>query len=116
MGWIKPRPVKRRRTKDVTKANRTQWTYHVKASVEYEVCRKAFMSFHGISEANLKKMIHDKKINPTGSPAPDKRGQGPSANKITGRDLECIHKHIKKIAVLESHYSRAHSPHRRYME
>ena len=35
---------------------------------------------------------------------------------ISGPDRDRIHEHIQMLAVTQSHYSRAHSPHRRYME
>ena len=116
MNNIRDRPVKRRRQTDANKVSRTQWSYYVKHIAEYEVCRNAFMAIHAISNSKLKKVIQDKLNNPTGSPPADNRGRGVSGNTISGPDRALIHEHIQMLAVTQSHYSRAHSPHRRYME
>ena len=63
----------------------------------------------------IAKVIKDRETHPAGTPAVDKRGSGPSANKITGPRLQHVHDHIESLAVTTSHYSRAHSPHHRYM-
>ena len=91
-------------------------TVDVVTALLYEVCRNAFMSIHSISASKLKKVIQDKLHNPTGSPPADNRGRGVSGNTISGPDRALIHEHIQMLAVTQSHYSRAHSPHRRYME
>ncbi|CAL4109926.1 unnamed protein product, partial [Meganyctiphanes norvegica] len=36
-------------------------------------------------------------------------------NQISGDRLDHVHEHIQMLQVTASHYSRAHSPHRRYL-
>ena len=81
---------------------------------EFSVCRQAFASIHGFGLGKVDKIIKDRKKYPTGA-APDLRGKGPSANKITGIRLDLVHQHIQSLAVTSSHYSRAHSPHHRFL-
>ena len=81
---------------------------------EFSVCRQAFASIHGFGLGKVDKIIKDRKKYPTGA-APDLRGKGPSANKITGIRLDLVHQHIQSLAVTSSHYSQAHSPHRSFL-
>ena len=114
-GLIRDRPVKRRRQKDPEKPVRKLYKYIIHVPDEVEVCRDALVSIHGISKDKIEKIIRDRKTNTSGTPVPDGRGLGPSHNAITGIRLQRVHDHIRSLAVQTSHYSRLHSPHRRYM-
>lgn len=83
---------------------------------EIKVCRSAFVSIHGISRSRLEVLTDKRRESPTGTPVLDKRGKMASPRAITGVPLDCIHEHISSLVVTASHYTRAHSPHRRYME
>ena len=116
LGAIRERTVKRVRTKVPGKAPKQQYRYIITHNQqEYEVCRQAFASIHGVGLGKIEKVIVDKKRSTTGTPAEDRRGRAPSANQITGDRLEHVHEHIQLLQVSASHYSRAHSPHRRYL-
>ena len=116
MSAIRDRTVKRVRTKVPGKAPKPQYRYIITNNqIEYEVCRQAFASIHGLGLGKISKIILDKKKSTTGTPVEDRRGRAPSANQITGDRLEHVHEHIQMLQVSASHYSRAHSPHRRYL-
>ncbi|CAL4088232.1 unnamed protein product [Meganyctiphanes norvegica] len=116
MSAIRARTVKRVRTKIPGKAPKPQYSYIVTdGHTEYEVCRRAFASIHGIGLGKIEKIIKDKKKSTTGTPVQDRRGRAPSVNQISGVRLDHIHEHIQMLQVTASHYSRAHSPHRRYL-
>ena len=116
MGCIRDRPVKRKRTKVEGKSARLQYSYVIThGKQEYDVCRRAFASLHGCGLARIGRLVGDKVRSPTNTPVPDKRGKGPSANQIPGDVVDRVHEHIQTLAVTSSHYTRAHSPHRRYL-
>lgn len=69
---------------------------------------------HGITNSKVDYVI-GKKQSTTGTPIPDLRGKHPSARKITGTLLERVHEHIRLLPVTSSHYTRAKSPHRKYL-
>ena len=118
MNSVAEKVIKRRRTKDEYKATRKLWTYKVRhGGEEHEVCRKAFISIHGITDDKLRKVCRDKQKHATGVPVViDQRGRQPSANQIKGFRIDKIHEHIQTLVVTKSHHSRAHSPHRSYMQ
>ncbi|CAL4156051.1 unnamed protein product, partial [Meganyctiphanes norvegica] len=116
MSAIRARTVKRLRTKIPGKPPKPQYSYVVSDGLkEYEVCRRAFASIHGVGVGKIEKVIRDKKKSTTGTPVQDRRGRAPSVNQISGFRLDHIHEHIQMLQVTASHYSRAHSPHRRYL-
>ena len=55
-------------------------------------------------------------LSPTGTPTADKRGKHPSARKIRGPTYDCVVEHIQNLPTTASHYTRAHTPNRRYMD
>ena len=71
---IQPREVVRRRTKNENKADRKQWHYYA-GKDRTEVCRHAFMSLRGISEAKLRKMLERKSEDTENFACPDMRGK-----------------------------------------
>ena len=71
---IQPREVVRRRTKNENKADRKQWHYYA-GKDGTEVCRHAFMSLRGISEAKLRKMLERKSEDTENFASPDMRGK-----------------------------------------
>ncbi|CAL4122591.1 unnamed protein product [Meganyctiphanes norvegica] len=116
MSAIRARPVKRVRTKVPGKAPKPQYRYIITdEQIEYDVCRPAFASIHGLGLGKIEKIIKDKKKSTTGTPVEDRRGRAPSVNQISGDRLDHVHEHIQMLQVTASHYSRAHSPHRRYL-
>ena len=107
-------PVKRRRQKESTRVN---YEYTLKYFDEsFKVCRKAFLSIHDISDKRLQIHIQRIKASATGTPKGDKRGRGPSATKIIGVKREHVHEHIQSLPTTSSHYTRAKSPHRTFLE
>lgn len=85
-------------------------------NVTQPVCRKAFMSVHGILQHKLEWVLGKAKEAATGTPVPYKRGEKPSPMAIVGEILQHVHDDIATLPVITSHYSRAHTPHRQYLE
>ena len=111
---VRPVPVKRRRKKD---SDRVNYEYRLKYFDQtFLVCRKAFVSIHDICISRLKIHIQKMKNSPTGTPEGDKRGRQPNPKKITGIRKERVHEHIESLPTTSSHYTRAKSPLRIYLE
>lgn len=107
----------KRRYTNNPESNLVRYDYTVKyGDQEFSVCRYAFPAMHGISVRRME--IHQKRMRSsvTGTPIADKRGSGPSANKITGEKLQIVHEHIKSLPTKSSHYTRCRAPHRKYLE
>lgn len=114
---IREVPIKRKRTKEAVSRRSTNYEYFVKLNQrEFRVCRKAFLSIHRITSKKLAVLMHKRQTSPTGTPTHDQRGRKPCPRAIVGRPLEHVHEHISNLVVTASHYSRAHSPYRRYLE
>ena len=116
MGLIKTRPVKRVRTKVPGKAPKTQYTYCINyLGTEYCVCKSALASIHSCSETRINRLIKDKFSSPTGTPRQRQSGKSTPSNKVPDWKLDRVHTFINNLAVTASHYTRAHTPHRRYL-
>lgn len=79
--------------------------------VTCEVCRTAFYNIHGISEKRVRIVLD--KANRTVTT--DQRGKSEPAKKIGNDDLSKVKEHIMSLPTVTSHYSRAKSPHRKYL-
>ena len=113
-GQITNRPIKRCRQKDVSKQKVAQYYYKIQIQHnEWDVCRKAFAAIHGVSVYHVEIVINSKA---TGEPIIDKRGSGPSANAYSKEQVDRVHQQIQSLAVTASHYTREHTPNRRYLE
>ena len=114
---IKSVEVKRRSISEEESRRKHTFHYTVQVDgVERRVCKQAFISIHGISKKKLEILFSKRQQSPTGTPVFDKRGRRPNVRRIHGPPLEHVHEHIQSLPVKASHYSRAHSPHRRYLE
>ena len=78
----------------------------------HKVCRIAFYHIHGITEKRVRTVL-DKQL-PTGVTDIDNRGRT-SSNKISTERRQSVIEHINSIPKVTSHYSRAKSPHRKYL-
>ena len=109
------KPKRKYTKKEVSDAIRYEYTVKYNSD-EFVLCRNAFYSIHGISAKRC--LVQQKRMrsSPAGTPILDKRGKGPSANKITGDKLECVYEHIESLPTTTSHYTRARAPHRQYLE
>ena len=53
------------------------YSYEVKGlGNKYEVCREAFMHIYDISDDRIRKITKGRRADPSGTPQPDRRGQG----------------------------------------
>ena len=106
-----------------TKKQQSQKDVHVVFHVTYEgqdypICRKAFMSIHGIGKKKVELMIAKKKksaVLGTGTIVKDMRGQADSGKKIRGPQLDCVHGYIQSLPTVSSHYTRAKAKNRLYL-
>lgn len=80
----------------------------------HTVCPKAFFSIHGISEKRVRTALAKQTV--TGTVSPDRRGTvTPAPMKISDERKKTVHDHINSFPKVSSHYSRAKSPHRKYL-
>lgn len=66
------------------------------------VCKKAFISLHGITPDRIRRL---NKLIQLGQVPRDMRGAGPSGNAIPGAVVYAIKQHISEFPVKEAHYS-----------
>ena len=111
-------PVKRRYGQDM-RMLRLNYSYTVKYQEEsIQVCRTAFLHIHDISNTRLRLQANRLRMSETGTPPGDKRGRHGTEpkQKITGARLQRVHEHITSLPTTSSHYTRAKSPHRLYLD
>ena len=114
---IRTEMIKRKRTKAEVSRRKVTYEYFVKLNrIDRRVCRQAFLSIHGITKAKLQILLQKKRESGNGTPILDKRGKFASPKAIVGPSLESVHSHIATLPVIASHYTRATTPHRRYLE
>lgn len=107
--------VKRCRIKDRPSRvlRRKQYTV-IYDNVVHNVCPKAFYSIHGITEKRVRTAMGKQTV--TGTVSPDRRGTvAPPPMKISAERKRTVHDHINSFPMVSSHYSRAKSPHRKYL-
>ena len=116
MGCIRIRAVKRVRTKVVGKPPKNQYTYSITHDgIEYLVCKSALGSIHSCGDSRINRIIKDKLASPSGTPRPSQKGKKTPPNKVPEWKLKRVHEFIGNLAVTSSHYTRSHTPHRRYL-
>ena len=81
---------------------------------QYEICRSAFQSIHGMTSKEMQVFLSKRKQSPTGALPTDSRGRHEPGSKIKGVQLERVHEHIRMLCVTSSHYSRIKNPARQY--
>lgn len=77
------------------------------------MCRNAFYSIHSITEKRVRTAI--KEVTVTGTVETDQRGKRPPLSKMSDVRCQTVIEHINKLPTGASHYSRAKSPHRKYL-
>ena len=82
-------------------------------NVTYSVCKTGFLSIFGLKRRRLENAI--KKISVSLTPLQDKRGKHRHL-KIDSDEADCVVEHITSLETVSSHYTRAKSPKRRYMD
>ena len=81
-----------------------------------KICRTAFLNIHDLSRKRVSLQLHKMRASVTGTPPGDRRGKHAPAQKITGARLDRVHQHIQSLPTTTSHYRRAKSPHRLFLE
>lgn len=108
-------PVKRKRTKNPKYKSRINKSYTVHYNgKDYPVCQAGFLSMHGLTRRKVEYALA-LKMSATGTAQPHSSQKRTPVNKITGTPLERVHEHIQMLPVMSSHYTRAKSPHRKYL-
>ncbi|KAK3861583.1 hypothetical protein Pcinc_032495 [Petrolisthes cinctipes] len=82
--------------------------------VSYSLCKMGFLSILGISEARVKMALVS--MSSTGSPRGDQRGRHPPGVIVRREVINRVLQHIHSFPSVSSHYTRAKSPHMRYLE
>lgn len=118
-GQIRPSSPKRRYRKSASPRKNKTYKYHVrcKDGKEKAVCRKAFLSIHGLqnNEGRLKGVLKQQREGCL-TPKADRRGHHNNRpNKVTEEDTRRVLEHIDSFPTYESHYSRNDNPNRRYL-
>lgn len=104
-------PVKRRNPTAVSRKD---------LSVEYNlagyrVCREFFLRTLNVSNKRVRNITLKKKQNPSGVALRDGRGKMEPGNKIPEGRVAIIEEHIRSFPTYTSHYSRAKSGNRKYL-
>ena len=77
LSCIRTRAAKRRRTKIANKPTRTLFDYVIKhEGVEFQVCKRAFLSIISLGRNYIKRLTDQRKTNPGGVPSASRQGQG----------------------------------------
>ncbi|XP_039283499.1 uncharacterized protein LOC111052342 isoform X2 [Nilaparvata lugens] len=119
-GCIEKIPIKRRYCQN-PEASYKQNTFIFKIKLQsgssLRVCKKSFMSIHGLQNARgrinniIKKIVSEKS-----TPSSDKRGTHDTRpHKVSAEAENSVHEHIKAIPKYQSHYSRAQNPNKVYL-
>ena len=113
---ILPVPVKRRRTLFPEESRRsTSVAYVLKyQESEFKVCKRGFMSIFGIGEKRCR--VAMLKVTLGKTTVPDQRGRQATATKFEGPKAELVRDHINMLPTMTSHYSRAKSKLRKYLD
>lgn len=88
--------------------------YVINGAISEQVCKKAFLSIHGVSHGRMERAIQAQ-VKKGGSPHTDQRGQHIFGNKTSDDDIELIKQHISSFPRYQSHYSRQDNPNRKYL-
>ena len=114
---VRETSFKRKYTKKQVSKRPMKIVYSVRHSgMLTEVCKKGFLSIHGMRPKEIQVFLAKRKQSLTGPITKDMRGKHPSAHKIGGVKLQRVHEHILSIPVTSSHYSHVKNPHRQYTE
>ena len=112
-GCVKVLPVQRHYRSNSKRGNtRTYYVNNGERSVR--VCKKAFLSIHGVSSGRITRILAGQ-VEQGGVPKLDRRGRHEPPNKTTADDLALIRQHIESFPVYVSHYSRNDNPNRHYL-
>lgn len=108
-------PIKRRR-KAADESMRTQTILYsvMYGDKKHSICKKGFCSIFGIGQKRVRVAIQ--KLTMGKTTLPDQRGKTPTATKFVGEKADLVRTHIKMLPTMSSHYSRAKSPYRMYLD
>lgn len=112
-GQVSVIPVDRRRPRneedeakfrDANFAYRVRFVDSIEGPIELNVCKKAFMSLHGIGRGKVDYILAS--LKQTGHAPTDKRGKhGNNPHAHSEQSKELVREHIKSLKTRESHYS-----------
>lgn len=112
-------PVKRHRKSKTPQHPGDSRTYTLSCMLScrgttYPVCRQGFLSILGITKTRLATAL--KSVTAGGSPMSDSRGRHPDARVVSEEARQHVLEHIRSFPTVSSHYTRAKSPHRKYLD
>ena len=76
----------------------------------------AFLNIHDLSRKRVAVQLNKMRASVTGTPPGDKRGKHAPVHKISEERVARVHEHIQSLPTTTSHYRRAKSPHRMFLE
>ena len=82
--------------------------------VRFSVCAVAFRNILGVTDKRVRVAVQA--VTATGATRPDQRGRHKPAHAMDDTRKGLVVRHIKSFPTVSSHYTRAKSPHMRYME
>lgn len=78
-----------------------------------KVCKKYFLDTFQISDGRMTRAL--KVVKEGEAPGTDKRGKRVPTNKIPEEQMAAVRQHISSFPAYESHYTRVHNPHRKFL-
>ena len=113
---VSVKPVKRSRVKDRESRRKSTNLFSVHfINTTIPVCKKAFLSIHGISEMRMRHVLVKFAASPTGTLTPDQRGRQEAVNKTSDELLDLVKHFCEALPTCQSHYSRKKNPELRYL-
>ena len=102
----------RRRPRNNTAKLRSSHRYSISTGTKtIKVCKKAFLSIHGIPGGRLQR-----KVLRFDTSLFDGRGLNDNPHRTSKETLARIRSHIEQFPARESHYSRSHNVHKKYLD
>ena len=117
---ISATPVARHRPRSNSSRNHCRsksYYYRVKAidpERDVVVCKRAFLSIHGITEKRLRRLCDHVSMGEC-TPPTDKRGKHKNHPQIDNDTVQKIRSHIESFPTQESHYSRSDNRDKRFL-
>lgn len=94
-----------------------KYTYKVRTRFNnIQVCRKAFISLHGIGDKRLRLLLQKLSFSSSGQLVNDMRGQQLQCRRSYSEDsIRRVHEYIVELPTTASHHTRQKAPHCRYI-
>lgn len=116
-GLIQKQEIKQRRPRKeggVVRSGAFKYNLKLNNGISCTVCKKYFLQTYCVSNGRVARAL--KKVSEARSPGEDLRGnKGCPSRKISSQDIEFVCDHIRAFPSYQSHYTRHHNEHRKYL-